>query len=75
MKMVVLFPDISSGISIDWAHGAAQTPIAYTYEFRDTGETGFELPPEQIIPNAEEVLDSLVALIDEALKLGYLVSK
>jgi Zinc carboxypeptidase len=72
-NFLTFFIDLSSGISIDWVHSAAQTPIAYTYEFRDTGDSGFELPPDQIIPNAEEVLDSLVVLINEASGLGYLV--
>jgi len=35
------------------------------------GSAGFVLPPEQIIPNAEEVLDSLVALIAKSRELGY----
>lgn len=38
---------------------------------RDTGHYGFVLPPEQIIPNAEEVLDSLVAMVAEARKFGH----
>ncbi|XP_062551928.1 zinc carboxypeptidase-like [Armigeres subalbatus] len=62
---------IASGSSPDWAHGEQGTPIALTYEFRDKGATGFILPAEQIIPNAQEVLDSLVAFFQTGKLLGY----
>jgi len=45
----------ASGTSLDWALGVAGIPYVYTIELRDTGAYGFILPPEQIIPNAEEV--------------------
>ncbi|XP_053692246.1 zinc carboxypeptidase A 1-like [Sabethes cyaneus] len=61
---------IASGISVDWAHGAAGIPLAYTFELRDQGEFGFILPAEQIIPNAEEILAALIGLVDEARVLG-----
>jgi hypothetical protein len=66
-----LFQDATSGISVDWAYGAAKTPIGYTYEFRDNGPFGFVLPPDQIIDNALETMDSLVALINKTKELGY----
>ncbi|KAL1395459.1 hypothetical protein pipiens_011234 [Culex pipiens pipiens] len=62
---------VASGVSPDWAHGVEGIPIAITYEFRDTGSYGFILPAEQIIPNAEEVLDSLVAFMGKGKELGY----
>jgi len=46
---------IASGGSSDWALGEAGIPYAYAMELRDTGRYGFILPPEQIIPAAEEV--------------------
>lgn len=65
------FTDIASGGSIDWAAGDQGTKIAYTYEFRDEGRYGFALPANQIIPNAQEVIDSLIVILDEARNLGY----
>lgn len=62
---------VASGSSPDWAHGVHGTPIGITYEFRDQGATGFILPADQIIPNAEEVLDSLVAFLARGKELGY----
>ncbi|XP_065072617.1 zinc carboxypeptidase-like [Ochlerotatus camptorhynchus] len=62
---------IASGSSPDWAHGVEGAPIGVTYEFRDQGSYGFILPADQIIPNAEEVLDSLVAFFTEGKSLGY----
>ncbi|XP_055639959.1 zinc carboxypeptidase-like [Toxorhynchites rutilus septentrionalis] len=62
---------IASGSSPDWAHGEHGVPVAVTYEFRDKGSNGFILPAEQIIPNAEEVLDSLIAFIGKGKDLGY----
>jgi len=44
----------ASGTSLDWALGVTGIPYVYTIELRDTGLYGFLLPPEQIIPSAEE---------------------
>ncbi|XP_058821066.1 zinc carboxypeptidase-like [Topomyia yanbarensis] len=66
---------IASGLSIDWAHSEHNTPIAVTYEFRDKGKDGFILPANQIIPNAQEVLDSLIIFIAKAVELGYFVRR
>lgn len=38
---------------------------------RDTGRYGFILPAEQIIPNAQEILHSLIAMIKEGIALNY----
>ncbi|XP_059617677.1 zinc carboxypeptidase-like [Phlebotomus argentipes] len=66
----------TTGISADWVHYTLGIP-GFTYEFRnmntETGEYYGQLaPPEQIQPNAEEVLDSLVVLVDKATELGYM---
>ena len=45
----------SSGTSIDWAHGEAGIKYTYTIELRDTGNYGFILPADQIIPTGEEI--------------------
>merc|ERR1719362_2593649 len=44
----------AAGTSLDWALGVAHIPYVYSIELRDTGAYGFILPPEQIIPTAEE---------------------
>ncbi|XP_065072618.1 zinc carboxypeptidase-like [Ochlerotatus camptorhynchus] len=62
---------VASGISVDWAYGAAQIPLAYTFELRDQVQYGFILPADQIVPNAEEVLAAFAGMIDEAGVLGY----
>uniref|UniRef100_A0A182PLQ5 Zinc carboxypeptidase A 1 n=1 Tax=Anopheles epiroticus TaxID=199890 RepID=A0A182PLQ5_9DIPT len=64
---------VASGISVDWAHAVAGIPLAYTYELRDQGQFGFILPADQIVPNAEELLEAFVAMIDEAKILGYMM--
>lgn len=64
--------DPASGFSADWVKREFKTPNVFTYELRDTGSFGFVLPAEQIIPNCEEVMDSLVTLFTEGETLGYL---
>ncbi len=50
---------IASGTSLDWGWDEAGA-YSFTYELRDTGNFGFVLPPEQIIPSGEEILESLL---------------
>lgn len=64
----------ASGATNDWAYSEG-IKISYTVEFRDRGEFAFVLPPAFIIPNAEEVLVGIIALLDECKKLGYLKLK
>ncbi|OAD52756.1 Zinc carboxypeptidase A 1 [Eufriesea mexicana] len=66
---------VASGGSMDWVRGTYNIPVTFTYELRDKGRYGFILPASQIIPTAEETLDSLVAMFTEAAKLGYGSSK
>jgi hypothetical protein len=63
---------VASGTSPDHAYGHFNTSLAYTYEMRhsDTGSR-FVLPADQIIPNAEEILESLMAMVGKAEELGY----
>lgn len=56
---------------MDHMYGHFKTPIAFTYEFRDPVH-GQILPPEFIIPNSEEVLASLIALVAKTREYGYL---
>lgn len=53
-----------SGSSKEWAYGVHKVPFTFTIELRDTGKYGFILPPNQIIPTAEEVLDGLIGMIN-----------
>ncbi|XP_050309825.1 zinc carboxypeptidase-like [Anthonomus grandis grandis] len=55
---------VASGGSMDWVKHKFGTPVAYTYELRDRGQNGFLLPANQIIPTAEETLDSLVSIFE-----------
>ncbi len=50
-----------SGGSTDWFFGA-RGALSWGVEVRDTGQTGFLLPPEQIVPNGEEALDAVLDL-------------
>lgn len=40
--------------------------------FRFAGRFGFILPATQIIPNSQETVDGIVAMVDEARNLNYL---
>jgi carboxypeptidase A len=65
--------DSASGNSQDHAYGQYGIPISFTYEMRgsgDYGNFGFFLPPEYIIPNAEEVMESFIGLVRRARDFG-----
>jgi carboxypeptidase A4 len=52
----------ANGVSIDWAWGPAG---AYSFAFELRGQPGgFLLPPDQIVPNAEEILPTALHLAD-----------
>ncbi|KAF7271083.1 hypothetical protein GWI33_016043 [Rhynchophorus ferrugineus] len=53
---------VATGGSMDWVKHEYEVPLTYTYELRDTGEYGFLLPAEQILPTALETMDSLVSI-------------
>ncbi|XP_011496108.1 PREDICTED: zinc carboxypeptidase-like [Ceratosolen solmsi marchali] len=59
------------GSSMDWMKGELKVQLSYSYLLRDTGEYGYLMPPEQIIPNCQETMDSLLVLFDEMKKFGY----
>jgi murein tripeptide amidase MpaA len=44
----------ANGVAGDWAYGARNV-LGWGMELRDTGNFGFQLPADQIIPNAEEI--------------------
>lgn len=66
--------DAVSGSSFDWVKGFAEVPIVYLFELRDVGEYGFLLPPEQIIPNNEEIMACLVEMDKATRHMGYYYS-
>jgi len=51
-----------SGITTDWVYGD-QGILSWTPELRDTGQYGFLLPPEQIIPTGEENFEAVKLVI------------
>lgn len=63
---------MATGGSVDWVKEQLRVPLVYVYEFRDNGTHGFLLPPDQILPNSEEVMDSILELIHQAKRFGYL---
>jgi len=63
---------LASGTSLDWAWDDAGV-YAFTYELRDTGEFGFILPPDQIIPSGEEILESFLYVGEEVLGNNALI--
>lgn len=52
----------ASGSSADYTYGVCGIKYSYGVELRDNGEFGFLLPPEEIIPNGEEIWASIVAM-------------
>ncbi|XP_075149746.1 zinc carboxypeptidase A 1-like [Haematobia irritans] len=59
----------AAGASVDWVYGEQDVKYAFCYELRPSNLnilTGFKLPAAQIIPTAEESLDSLIAMVKEA---------
>lgn len=61
----------ASGASMDYAYGNLSIPLSYTYELRPGRGGSFELPASEIIETSEETVDSVVALVNAAAKLGY----
>uniref|UniRef100_A0A1B0ABH3 Peptidase M14 domain-containing protein n=1 Tax=Glossina pallidipes TaxID=7398 RepID=A0A1B0ABH3_GLOPL len=63
---------VASGSSVDWVYSNFDTVnVAYTIEFRDQGRFGFVLPPAQIIPNCEELMAGMLALVRKSHELDY----
>ncbi|XP_055308598.1 zinc carboxypeptidase-like [Sitodiplosis mosellana] len=61
-----------SGTSIDWVHQVQNISLTFHCEFRDTGNLGFLLAPEEILPTALEFVDGLKAMVREAKTRKYL---
>merc|ERR1711915_1073224 len=54
---------LAAGGSSDWAYDSVGVQYTYALELRDTGNWGFLLPPEQILPTAEETLAGIIAAV------------
>jgi len=54
---------IASGNTVDWTSGTAGVIYSYAIELRDTGEYGFVLPEDQIVPSGQETLAGELALL------------
>jgi murein tripeptide amidase MpaA len=54
---------VASGNTVDWTFGKAGVTFSYAVELRDTGEYGFLLPENQIIPTGKETLAGELALL------------
>jgi len=57
----IIYP--ASGSSADWAYDTCGVGYPYGVELRDTGQFGFILPANQIVPNGEEILAGVIAMI------------
>jgi len=53
----IIYP--ASGSSADYTYGVAKVLYSYGVELRDTGEYGFLLPPDQIVPSGVETYAAL----------------
>jgi len=62
-----LYP--ASGAADDWYKGVLGSRFAFTVELRDTGNYGFVLPKEQIIPSGEEMWAAFQVVIAKLLSL------
>jgi len=56
----IIYP--ASGSSADWAYDQANCTYPYGVELRDTGQYGFLLPANQIVPTGEEVLAAFISM-------------
>ncbi|EPS35923.1 hypothetical protein H072_10583 [Dactylellina haptotyla CBS 200.50] len=53
----------TTGDSTDYTYGALKIVHSYSVELRDTGRSGFVLPPAQIAPSGDEAFQGLQALV------------
>jgi hypothetical protein len=63
----------SSGSSRDFVYTNFDVPIVFTIELRGPADTPtlFVLPAKEIKPTCEEILNSFIAALKEARRLGY----
>lgn len=54
----------ASGSSADYAYGVANVAAPFAVELRDTGDYGFSLPANQIIPSGQETWAAFTYILD-----------
>ena len=54
----------ATGVTTGWSQATADININFTVESRDTGEYGFLLPEDQIVPTEKELLAEMEVLAD-----------
>ena len=59
---------LHSGGAIDFCYDQLGVKLPFTFELRDTGEYGFILPPEQIIPTAMEYTAGVKKIMEYGLE-------
>ncbi|XP_046971669.1 zinc carboxypeptidase-like [Vanessa cardui] len=64
--------DGSTGSIADWVKHRYNPLLVFTYQLRDTGNSGYVLPVNQVLPSCEETFDSVLAIIREARFLNVL---
>lgn len=57
---------VASGNGVDYSYDVAKADYSYVFELRDTGEYGFVLPADQILPSGEETFAGVKYLLAEA---------
>jgi len=55
----------AGGTTEDYAYDDLQIPLTWVVELRDTGDYGFLLPSNQIIPTAEELTNAFIQMFKE----------
>ena len=60
--------DLAAGSTADFAYDNEGVLHSYALELRDTGSSGFLLPPNQILPTSIETFNGLKAMAFEILK-------
>jgi len=66
IQSVDLYP--AAGTSSDWYYGDLGA-TSFTVELRDTGNFGFVLPPDQILPTAEENFEGMLTFAEGTTQL------
>ena len=55
----------AGGTTEDYSYDDLQIPLTWVVELRDTGDYGFLLPSNQIIPTAEELTNAFIQMFKE----------
>lgn len=62
-----LYP--AAGAMDDWLYEKAHAKVGMTFEMRDKGNYGFLLPPSQIVPGGEELIEGVLTLAEQLQRL------